>query len=273
MSYVEEYIKEKITNNTDELIKYTLKKLSELWNVGQTSILRVANKMNFESFKDLQMHYYLKQKLNEMTSVEFETDIKSNHDSIDNVFKKSFYSILKTWDFVNEESLFKIKDLINSHKKIVFFGVGNSHNIAKMLSTSLSKIGYNSIIYSSTKEVLISIEYSNIEDNLFILYSNSGSTKEVVYIANKINSKNGKFILVTSDNSNYLNNALANAKEVFQYYVNDHEIYSFPQVSQQFCQIIFNNLILNLLIMDIENRIDVQKDIEKSLGNWNKPKS
>ncbi|QEH61852.1 MurR/RpiR family transcriptional regulator [Spiroplasma chinense] len=269
MTKTEQYLYKRILEDKLTFSRYTLKEISENYFVSETVVLRLMNKLNFSSLKEMQAKLYSDYEMESLTNIEDNHLIDDVEEVINNTFAKSLYGLIMTRKKNNVDTFKTIREIFMTRKSIIFFGIGNSHSVAKMLSDSLRKIGFNSYIFGSTKEVLIFIEFCDPKDTIFVFYTNSGKTHEVVFLAKNVIKMNGEFILVTNENSDYHSNELSKARCVFEYAVSSKEHYAFPIVSAQFCQAIFNNIILNLLISSSDDFMNKLDEATKNLNSWN----
>lgn len=168
-----------------EIIYLSIGDLASRLNVAEATLVRFCKKLGYNGFQDFKLH--LSQDSGMM-----------NKSSDDCVVKKI---ALQMVDAINEtsrsikyEECLKIADKIIGARKICAFGVGNSAITAMEISNVLARIGYT-VTYTPDTHLQAMISSNLCEDDVVILISVSGSTKDIIDVAD-VAKKNGASVVV-----------------------------------------------------------------------------
>lgn len=170
--------------NREELIYYSITELAASINVAEATIIRFVRKLGYTGFQDFKLSIS-----KEMGTIETDkTSITQNialrmTDAINETYKSLDYELCK-----------KIAKLIINAKKIGAFGVGNSYIAAVEIGNVLARIGIN-ILTTSDPHLQAMITGNMNSEDVIILFSVSGSTKDILDVAD-IAKKNGVTIVV-----------------------------------------------------------------------------
>ncbi|SET16822.1 MurR/RpiR family transcriptional regulator [Anaerobranca gottschalkii] len=177
LSYAEKHVFYYIDQNFEKAKKQSLTKIATENNVSTTTVIRMCIKLGLSGFSELK--YILK-------SLDY-NESKTKYNSVDAV-KTNIESTLTNLNYQNLKIL--IRHIISS-KKIVIVSVGLSKPIGEYFAKLLIQANKNTIyIYESHIIDLIPgmVDYND----LIIFISNSGETKTLVTVAEKLNYQNFK---------------------------------------------------------------------------------
>ncbi|WP_338991566.1 SIS domain-containing protein [Spiroplasma endosymbiont of Seladonia tumulorum] len=123
------------------------------------------------------------------------------NDNLPNLIQKikniNLYSIFET---INNLNLLELENIINcifTSKRIFVFGVGSSSVICSELNDSLIKLGFNSYTSQDFHGQLLFLNSFN-DNDLLILFSKSGRTREILELLKLSRKNNIKTVLVTT---------------------------------------------------------------------------
>ena len=169
----------------DEIIYLSISDLASRLKVAEATLVRFCKKLGYNGFQDFKLH--LSQ---ETGRIEKPTD----NCVAKKIALQMVDAINETSRSVNYEQCLTIADCMIRAGKICAFGVGNSAITAMEISNVLARIGVM-VTYTADSHLQAMIT-SNLSDNdLVILISVSGSTKDIIDVAD-IAKKNGTKILV-----------------------------------------------------------------------------
>lgn len=177
LSHAEKHVFYYIESNIEEAKKQSLTEMAEVNNVSTTTIVRMCNKLGLSGFSELK--YILK-------DIE-QNNVSSESSLLDNIKN----NINLTLSNLNFETLHSLIRLMISSKKIVVVAVGLSKTIGEYFSKLLMQINKNTLyVYESH---IIDLLPGMINwDDLVIFISNSGETKTLLSIAEKLSYRNYK---------------------------------------------------------------------------------
>ena len=169
----------------EEIIYLSISDLAARLNVADATLVRFCKKLGYNGFQEFKLH------------LSQETGMRSQS-SADCVEKRI---ALQMVDAINETSrsikydeCLKIADMLIKSKKICAFGVGNSSITAMEISNVLARIGIM-VTYTPDSHLQSMITSNLTSDDTVILISVSGSTKDIIDVA-EIAKENGVNIVV-----------------------------------------------------------------------------
>ena len=174
-----------LDTSPDTIIYLSISDLASKLKVAEATLVRFCKKIGYNGFQDFKLH--LSQEAGMLGKRAVDCTAKR-------IALQMVDAINETSRSINYDECLKIADLlINSHK-ICAFGVGNSAITAMEISNVLARIGLM-VTYTPDSHLQAMIA-SNLTDNdTVILISVSGSTKDIIDVA-EIARKNGVNIVV-----------------------------------------------------------------------------
>lgn len=199
---IDNYILNYIESNPDEFVRLTQNEICERIFITQTSLSRFTKKVGFNSFKMLQIHvakhlekYLITPELNLHTVVELE-DVKRN------VFEQYINLVKIVFSSIDDSHLNSLINLINSHKKLVVFGIGSSFETGKYFARQLSKSGIEAIAFNSLHDFVDFYPTAVRNGYHFLIISQKFTNLDCVKVAKILDENKIKFSLI-SKNQNY----------------------------------------------------------------------
>ncbi len=184
-----------IINNSKKTKNMNSYDISEAVNVSQATVIRFSKKLGFDSFIDLVKSI---DSSGDKDIVENEINPK---ETIEETNKKVVSLYTDVISLVEQENSAKlIKELvadINNKNKIIIFGIGNSALSAIDFATKLNKFGVSAFA-SQDPHIMLSMVSNLDEDDLLILISSSGETRDIITAAKLAMNNSIKIISITS---------------------------------------------------------------------------
>lgn len=178
---------EGLTNiKKEDVIYYSVTELASNLNVAEATIVRFVRKLGYNGFQDFKLS--LSKELG---------DLVSGKASITkNIAMRMTDAINETYKSLDYDLCVKIAKLIVNARKISAFGVGNSYITAVEVSNALARIGFN--VLSTPDSHLQAMVASNMnEDDVIVLFSVSGSTKDVIDVAEIAKQNHVTIVVIT----------------------------------------------------------------------------
>ncbi|WP_425379738.1 MurR/RpiR family transcriptional regulator [Spiroplasma endosymbiont of Stenodema calcarata] len=204
LTSLEKYIVSEINKRPKYFLSNSITIISQNFGIATSTISRLAKKIGFKNFKELKI--FIGEKIKQIkTSFDFQYNDKLSN-IIQNIKNINLYSI---FDTINNLDLLEINDIINCifiSKRIFVFGVGSSIMICSELSNSLIKLGFNSYTSQDFYEQLLFLNtFKN--NNMIILFSKAGYTREINELVKLSKKNNIKTILITNEHqsNNFIN--------------------------------------------------------------------
>ncbi|WP_368487192.1 MurR/RpiR family transcriptional regulator [Spiroplasma sp. DGKH1] len=264
LTYSEEHIAKEINKNPNYFIKNSITTISQELGVATSTISRLAKKLGYKTFKEFKLFIYEKNK-----------QIKNNF-SIENGGKlpkliqkiKNFnmYSIFETINNLDPAELNSVIHCILKSKRIFIYGVGSGGMVASEMNNNLRRLGLNSHTSQDFHGQILFLN-SFKENELFILFSTSGLTREIIELIKIAQHNNCQTLLITARQD--LGKTLQ-PNFVLYYYVHYDESAYFPIISSKISQLIISDILVSMLI---EKLPDKQEEIENGkhlIVNWNR---
>ncbi|AMV60671.1 Sialic acid utilization regulator, RpiR family [Pediococcus damnosus] len=174
----------------DKLINQTLTDVKKATGVGDATIVRFCQKLNYQGFSDLKIA---------IAKVAYKQDTaKESPDSyVDLVSNRLMDAIRSTSALVNVKDLNRGIELIHNAQRIFIFGVGSSGVTAMDMASRFLREGIQAEAITDSHYQAQNAALMN-EHDLVIAFSLSGSTKDV-FDSCKVAKQNGaKLIIVTN---------------------------------------------------------------------------
>lgn len=190
-SKTEKKVAKYILETKDEIIYQTLTEISKNINVGEATILRFVKKMNFKGFQNFKLEIA---KEYNSTTLEKETIYESYIDES----KANMANIIESTRIILDKNQLELAiNLIIEAKKIYFYGVSASAITAQEAKNRFLRIG---VIGINVEDPHLQMMYSAIadKDDLIIVFSLSGNTKDIVEAVKEAKKNNVKIIAITS---------------------------------------------------------------------------
>lgn len=187
-----------LIHQTKDAIEMDIHSLAKKCFCSPATIVRICKKNGFKGFKEL--------KHTLMNDVNFSKQLKQvnlNADAeekvptiVAKVLNANISAIQNVYNLLDFEELNKIIMLLLSCRYIYLYGIGASFLVAKDLQQKFERINKRTFLYEDTHLQLVNS--TNLEkDDIAIIVSYSGLTKEIIDIAKNIKMCGGKVIAIT----------------------------------------------------------------------------
>lgn len=263
LTYSEEVLANYISEHTDEIINLTSTDLANICGVSQSTVIRFSQKLGYESYKKMALDISTKQ-----SDENIDVSICADEDTSTTIEKlKSQYDYILnlTFSLNSIEEIEQAVELLHRANRIISFGFSARNNLfAQYFTEKLVVIGKN-----CKSELYPALVYSDIEqlekDDVLILFSESGETRDLVNFAKLAHKKGAKIISVTRVQKNKLQ-SLADCSLKIVEYGNRNVLRS--NLIRYSVLIIIDTLYLNLVKKDYENieKLLVKHRIETKLN-------
>lgn len=207
---VEKSVIKYILDNIREVTEMDIHTLAKKGYCSPATIVRVCKKNGFLGFRDLKLALLNDINFNDEL---IESNLTKNRNSgekeiITEIFNENIRSLNNTYNLIDYDQINQIVKLIDKNKVIRLFGIGASFLVAKDFQQKLERINKLTVLYEDTH--LQIINSMNIQkDEIAIVISYSGQTREILDIAQNIKLNNAKLISITK----YSNNKLLNMSD------------------------------------------------------------
>ncbi|MCI8837152.1 MAG: MurR/RpiR family transcriptional regulator [Hungatella sp.] len=177
-----------IVKSKKQIGKLTIKELAAMAHVSTATVLRFCKKCGAQGYSEFKLRYkeYLEGQ-QEIFKDDEETQLQS------------FISRIRCQDF--QESLDKALSYLVRAKCILFIGIGTSGMLGKYGARYFSNVGYFSLFID---DPWLPILQNPSEDTVLIVLSESGTTRQTLYIASHLQQRGCPLISVTNNANSVL---------------------------------------------------------------------
>lgn len=193
------------------ILNMSAKEISEITGTSAPTVVRFSKKLGFNSLNEMKLSLSISFE-NNKSDKEFEyLDEDLSVRNIINGIRQTFKNIVDvTSDLIKEDELEKAIEILINAKSIYIFGVGVSGLVGLDFYYKLSRIGKRCVYHNDahlqvTSSVLIE------KDDVALVISYSGETREVILCAENIKKNNVKLISITKAS---IDNKLSNISDI-----------------------------------------------------------
>jgi Transcriptional regulators len=198
-SKAEKILGEYILSNVQEIPGMSVAELSKESGVSQATIVRFAQNLGVDGFKDLKMEL-ARCSMDDVTNGLY--DEISPNDSVDGLKDKLLVRIQHTLETTSQgldkKVLQQTVDLLDSVNAIQVYGLGASNLVAEDFTQKFSRIGLNVINTQDTHAMAANFLTQQHEQAIFLI-SDSGETKETLTLAKLSKEKRIPVVSLTSN--------------------------------------------------------------------------
>lgn len=193
------------------ILNMSAKEISEITGTSAPTVVRFSKKLGFNSLNEMKLSLSISFE-NNKSDKKFEyLDEDLSVRNIINGIRQTFKNIVDvTSDLIKEDELEKAIEILINAKCIYIFGVGVSGLVGLDFYYKLSRIGKRCVYHNDahlqvTSSVLIE------KDDVALVISYSGETREVILCAENIKKNNVKLISITKAS---IDNKLSNISDI-----------------------------------------------------------
>ena len=193
------------------ILNMSAKEISEITGTSAPTVVRISKKLGFNSLNEMKLSLSISFE-NNKSDKKFEyLDEDLSVRNIINGIRQTFKNIVDvTSDLIKEDELEKAIEILINAKCIYIFGVGVSGLVGLDFYYKLSRIGKRCVYHNDahlqvTSSVLIE------KDDVALVISYSGETREVILCAENIKKNNVKLISITKAS---IDNKLSNISDI-----------------------------------------------------------
>lgn len=208
----EKKIADYVINNKEKVIEMTVSELAAQSNVSEATIVRFCKKCDLKGFYDLKINIAKEMVKSKSSEVSNELDSNNIAQSIQNILANKIEELKQTISMMREENIKKILDSIKSARIVQFAAVGNTIPVAMDGAYKFNQLGISSVT-NTVWETQLAFAYTLTKDDVVIVISNSGSSKDLVTLLNIANERQATTISIT----NHENSPVANTSK---YHIN-----------------------------------------------------
>lgn len=208
----EKKIADYVINNKEKVIEMTVSELAAQSNVSEATIVRFCKKCDLKGFYDLKINIAKEMVKSKSNKISNELDSNNISQSLQNILANKIEELKQTISMMHEEDIKKILESIKSARIVQFAAVGNTIPVAMDGAYKFNQLGISSVT-NTVWETQLAFAYTLTKDDVVIVISNSGSSKDLVTLLNIANERQATTIAIT----NHENSPVANTSK---YHIN-----------------------------------------------------
>ncbi len=177
MGKAEKKVADWIFSNPGKIISLSIVELAELCKCSEATIVRFSKRLGLSGYQELKIS---------LASESGDPIVSTHISSTDTAFEiyqkvcnDIYFSLEKTKKSLDPKKIQEAAGKLESAKKVVIFGLGNSSPIALDASHKLMRAGLNAIAYTDNHMQVIAASHLS-ENDIAIGISHSGSSKDII---------------------------------------------------------------------------------------------
>lgn len=191
----EKKIAEYIIYEKEEFIGLSAKEIGDKTDTSGPTVVRFAKKLGLNSLNELKIKISanIEKKVDKFEFLNDKLDTKDIMYAVQNMVCSS---IEKTIEVLNEKELEKAIEILSNCGKINIFGIGSSSIVGQDLYQKLARIGRR-VTYHMDSHLQVSTSALLDEDDVALIISYSGETKEALECAKNAKKNKATVIAIT----------------------------------------------------------------------------
>lgn len=240
LQYIESHGQDVITMSIQELANNTY--------TSTATILRLCKKIHFSGYSELK--FTIKQTLSLASSP---TKFMIQHE---NITQMVFNDLYNTSQIINPQALENMIHLIQSKKRIHFFGEGLTGDALQYFGNYLMALGRKSVFFHQTPKMINHAVSKMSEQDILILASASGNSASALRSAQIAHSNLASVVAISGFN----HNALAKIADInFQFFVEERNHLG-TDIKSRLCMFYLVDIIIDCYIEKNKKNEEVAYD-------------
>lgn len=191
LTKAEKKVADYILANTDAVLYMSITDLANACEVGETSVYRFCRTMRFQGYQEFKMQLSLY-----LASEENNDNTKETGKLEDQVMQSHIQAIEESYQLLDHKMLTKTIEMMEESDKVYFFGVGDSLVTAQDAWNRFIRVTNKVQLIPDSHMQTMAMALANKND-LLVLVSYSGATKDIVHIAKQAKESGVKVACIT----------------------------------------------------------------------------
>lgn len=183
----------------DEVIKMSVQELAKETFTSPSTVIRLSRKVDFKGFKELKKELIAEVTLRDNNTIPKQKEVNKEDTTkaiIDKISYRHILSIEETISLMDIQVLDKCVEFMLKAKTVHLFGIGASFLAVKDMQQKMMRVGKACIAFEDYHMQML--QGRNIKaEELAIIFSYSGQTKELIKCVEQIKEIGAKIISVT----------------------------------------------------------------------------
>ena len=260
LSKSEKKVADYIIKSPDQVIYLSVAELAQNSGVSDPTVVRTCQKIGLSGYQELKVTL-AQDIVSPLQSIHEEIlEDDSIKTVIDKVFQSTIHALTYTRDILRDQNLEAAVQVIMDARKIIIFGLGNSHAIAVDLQHKLMRLGCDATAYTDPHMAAIAGAYVGPGDVAFAI-SHSGSSKDTVENA-RLAKENGATLISLT---NIGTTPLSNIADIKLHTASRETRYRIVALSSRIAQIAIIDAIYTVIAVRRKSAVEGFRNVEKAL--------
>lgn len=189
-----------ILENPNKVLFMSISDLAGACDVGDTSVFRFCKTMNVKGYQEFKMMLSLSMRAGSEALPEDDERNITLEDNISELAKKvlteNISAIEETYSLIDLKEMTRAMDALSESKRIIFFGVGASMLTAMKAMNKFLRIEPK-VYCSEVANVQLMMASAMSQEDVAVIFSYSGATKDTVEIARLAKESGAKVVVIT----------------------------------------------------------------------------
>ena len=260
LSRAEQRVAEYILNNSSKVISLSVAGLADLSGVSDATVVRACKSFGFSSYQEFKVTL-ARNTVSPLQSIHAEI---GQNDSpqlvIDKVFQENIHTLQYTHNTISQDALVQAADVLQSARRVVIFGLGNSSAIALDLQHKLMRLGiFAQAFWDTHMQEIAAVQCS--EGDVVFAISDSGSSIDVVECA-KLGRSNGACVISLT---NIGRSPLSKISDIALMTASRETEYRLTSIASRIAQMTVIDCLYTLIALKTPGSTDIFYKIDKAL--------
>lgn len=251
-----------VISNPEFVLNQSISEVAAACDVGEATISRFCRVLGFKGYHDFKLS--IVKHLQEEDPNGSGGHPIANDDSIlsvvQSILAQNIKTLNETSNLIKEADITKAVEYLSSANRIMFFGVGSSFSAALEGYNKFMRITPNVCINMETHMQYVAASLMN-ENDVAVVISYSGSTKEVVEITRTAKERGAKIICITR----YLKSPLTNYSDVSLLCSSNERSVHGNSLSMELAQIFLLDILYTEFFKKNYEKSQVNKELSSSI--------
>lgn len=265
MSETERKLADFIRANAAPVVNMTVHQIAEQTGVSDGSVIRFANQLGFPGFTALKIS--IAKNLKNRDEVVYGSLTKSDTPKIalDKTFENAVGALRRTAEMITAQELQQAAEMLQSAKRIEFYGVGSSSMVAQDAYYRFMRIGLPAYVITDPHICVISASLLT-KDCLAVGISHSGRTIETLRAMELAKERGAKTLCLTS----YLRSPMAQLCDLSLVVASNETEHHREAVASRLVQLAVLDALCGYIMVQSERSLDLVENLVDLIGEHRK---
>lgn len=193
----EKKIADYLVLHADEAKELTITEMGKKAGCSEATITRFVKKLRYDGFIKFREDLILSETRKKISIPNSFQDTKSSIELLNQTFRISIQALEDTLLSINADEFCLTVEVLQNARKIAAFGAGDAYSVALIFYNKFVRIGREAYTAQDIDEMNILCSQMDERDAI-ICISHSGSTRNIIHIAQQAREKGTKVIVITN---------------------------------------------------------------------------